>query len=227
MLIKSDDIGELAKALCTFQAKAPSIGLDAVNPFFDKDGKGGYASLANIVKTAAPTLAECGLAVTQLLCGAGGVTTILLHDSGQYISDSVELPASKNDPQGHGSAITYARRYGYASILGLVPDKDDDGNAASQPPAKKPPAKPETKKPATQKPKDDELEQAKAIIFTKAKNQLIEAGIAVPTDKEVIIRIQLAAKMAKQSLPFKDPDSVDKAAICMDELVISEKESAT
>ena len=43
------------------------------------------------------------------------------------------LHLPKSDPQGQGSAVTYARRYSYMSVLGLVADEDDDGNKASQP----------------------------------------------------------------------------------------------
>ena len=207
MLIKSEDISELAMALHAFQSKAPSIGLDAKNPFFKSD----YATLANIVKTSAPILAECKLAVTQLLCGAGGVTTILLHISGQYIGDSVELPAAKDDPQGHGSAITYARRYGYASILGLVPDKDDDANAAS---GRTPPKKAKATKAAD----SPDLAAGKARLMVRAKNTLIRLGVSEPTDRQAVGMITSAAKVAKQTLPLKTVEAVDKTAVCLEEL---------
>jgi hypothetical protein len=55
-----------------------------------------------------------------------------MHESGEFISSTLTLKPVKDDPQGRGSAITYARRYAYASILGLVSDADDDGNRASE-----------------------------------------------------------------------------------------------
>lgn len=58
------------------------------------------------------------------------VLTILGHSSGQWISNITELKPTKTDPQGMGSAITYARRYGLMSIAGIAPE-EDDGNAAS------------------------------------------------------------------------------------------------
>jgi hypothetical protein len=62
---------------------------------------------------------------------------MLFHSSGQYISSTAMLRLIKNDPQAHGSAITYMRRYSFMSILGLVADADDDGNAASYAPSAK------------------------------------------------------------------------------------------
>jgi hypothetical protein len=60
-----------------------------------------------------------------------------MHESGEYISQEFMLKCSKNDPQGMGSAITYAKRYGLQGAVGL-PSEDDDGNAASAPAPKKP-----------------------------------------------------------------------------------------
>ena len=61
--------------------------------------------------------------------GFSGVETIIMHISGEWISSVLTLPLAKRDPQGAGSAITYARRYSLQSACGL-PSEDDDGNAA-------------------------------------------------------------------------------------------------
>ena len=58
------------------------------------------------------------------------VETMLLHVSGEWMSSTLEIPASKHDAQGYGSAITYGRRYGLQAMCG-VPAEDDDGNAAT------------------------------------------------------------------------------------------------
>lgn len=147
-MIKSDQIELLTKALIAFQKEMKSVVFDADNPFF----KSKYATLTNIVDSSKALLAKNSLAVTQLVTGDGGVTTILLHESGQFIGDTLTLKPSKDDPQGHGSAITYARRYAYASILGIVSDSDDDGNAASS--AKPAVSQPQTKTQPTVKPVD-------------------------------------------------------------------------
>ncbi len=124
---KSQTIAELAKALTEFQAEMEPVVFDASNPFF----KSKYATLAKLVSMAAPVHTKHGLSVSQLTEGDGGVTTILMHTSGEYICSTLTLKPSKDDPQGHGAAITYARRFSYASILGLISEEDDDGNKAS------------------------------------------------------------------------------------------------
>ena len=132
-MIQSEHLNEIAPALVEFQKNMPKVVKDADNPFFNSK----YADLASIVQTVAPALATCGLAVTQLTeadatnSGHVNLTTMLLHTSGQYIGSTVSMQPTKQDPQAYGSAITYARRYALCSILGLAPDEDDDGNAAS------------------------------------------------------------------------------------------------
>lgn len=130
----SQDIEELISAVSLFQSKAPVIPKNAKNPFFGSK----YADLPTIVEEIKPLLAECGLAVLQLpeALDEFPVTrivlrTIVAHVSGQWIESKTELPLSKQDPQGAGSAITYARRYGLCAALGIVADEDDDGNHAS------------------------------------------------------------------------------------------------
>ena len=63
--------------------------------------------------------------------GYAGVETILMHESGEWISNKLLLACKKQDPQAMGSAITYARRYSYQSVLG-IPSEDDDGEKSMQ-----------------------------------------------------------------------------------------------
>ncbi len=126
---KSERISDLATALNKFQTNMGVVKFDSNNPFY----KSKYASLATIVSSVKPVLVACGLSISQLVEDSGGVTTILLHNSGEYLSSKLTLKSVKDDPQGHGSAITYARRYAYAAILGIVSDEDDDGNASTIP----------------------------------------------------------------------------------------------
>jgi hypothetical protein len=118
---------ELAKALCSFQKEMRPVAFDRTNPYF----KSKYATLSALVSTAAPILSKYGLSVSQILVDDGAVQTILLHESGEMLQGTLRIEPAKKDPQGVGSAITYARRYSYASILGIVSDEDDDGNAAT------------------------------------------------------------------------------------------------
>lgn len=122
---------ELCAALVAAQAEFGTVKKDATNPFF----KSKYADLPSVVAHASPVLAKHGLAVSQHIGWNGEfdvLTTMLIHASGQYLTDTMRLHLVKDDPQGQGSAVTYARRYSYMAILGLVADEDDDGNAASR-----------------------------------------------------------------------------------------------
>lgn len=120
---KSESIQELSKALIQFQGKLVTVKKDGKNPHFGNR----YASLSAIIEAVQKPLTECGLAVIQLPSGVNNLETILLHTSGEFISETYEMHPVKNDPQGVGSAITYQRRYALGSILCLNIDEDDDG----------------------------------------------------------------------------------------------------
>jgi hypothetical protein len=127
-MTKSEAINELAAALAQAQGEIRNATKDASNPFFKKN----YADLASVREAIQPVFTKHGLAVTQLLGNdAHGVTveTVLLHKSGQWLSGTVSIKPVKDDPQGLGSAVTYARRYSLQSVAGIAAD-DDDGEAA-------------------------------------------------------------------------------------------------
>lgn len=121
----------LYKALSEFQSKVPSIKKESDNPFF----KSKYAGLDTILPVITPILKDCGLVISQVPVTSEGVTylnTVLAHiDSGEVLESRLGLLLVKQDPQGQGSAITYARRYAIVSMLGLNTEEDDDGNKAS------------------------------------------------------------------------------------------------
>ena len=122
---KSESIKELATALNKFQAECSGAKKDADNPFFGSK----YANLEAVINCAKSALDNNGLAVSQFPImdqGYCGVETILMHSSGEWISNTLLLACKKQDPQAMGSAITYARRYAYQSVLG-IPSEDDDG----------------------------------------------------------------------------------------------------
>lgn len=124
---KSESIKNIAKALMAFQTKAEKIYKDSTNPFY----RSKYASLSNILEHIQIPLGECELSIAQFP-DESGLTTILMHTSGEYLESTYLMPVSKiNDPQAVGSAITYARRYALGSILGLNIEEDDDANKAS------------------------------------------------------------------------------------------------
>jgi hypothetical protein len=116
----------------------------AINPAFQRNGKGGrYADLAACVEAVIDALNNNGIALTQRLspCDNGVIIeTVFIHESGEVMtSGQLHVPAAKQDPQGYGSALTYARRYSLMAACGIAPE-DDDGNAASGKPT--PPAAP-------------------------------------------------------------------------------------
>lgn len=129
----SETIGKLAMALVKFNTEVETIAKDAKNPHF----KNNYATLDNIVEVIRPLLAKQGVIVMQIPGGDGEnviMKTMLLHESGEYMeSEALIMRPAKNDPQGVGSCITYARRYSLCSMLSLSTGEDDDGNHASQP----------------------------------------------------------------------------------------------
>ena len=140
---KSESITELAKALNQFQAQVSGAKKKANNPFF----KSKYADLEEVINCAKDGLSDNGLSISQFpIAGQGvaGVNTILMHDSGEWMEQELLLSVSKNDPQGMGSAITYARRYAYQAVLG-IPSEDDDGARATRPTQTKPVAQKSTK----------------------------------------------------------------------------------
>jgi len=128
---RSASIGALAAALAKAQGEMAGAQKDSVNPHF----KARYASLAAVWDACRAALSKNALSVLQPVRADGArvtVTTILAHDSGEWISEELTVTAQSPTPQGVGSAITYGRRYGLASMVGIAPD-DDDGAAASEP----------------------------------------------------------------------------------------------
>ena len=131
--MKSESINELAAALAKAQGEMAYAAKDRENPHF----KSSYATLASVWEACRGPLSKHGLSVTQLASseqGFAAVTTILMHSSGQWVQSETRVPTTKNDAQGVGSAITYARRYALSAIVGIAPDDDDDGNGASRRP---------------------------------------------------------------------------------------------
>jgi len=109
---------------------APAL-KDKTNPHF----KSKYADLSSCVDSVIDSLNANGIALIQkTIRDEAGVTveTVFLHESGETIECGLlHVPAAKNDPQGYGSALTYARRYSLMAACGIAPE-DDDGNAASR-----------------------------------------------------------------------------------------------
>lgn len=102
--------------------------------------KNKYADLGACLEAVDDALLNNGIALFQeTFEDASGVTveTVLMHESGESIRfGKLRVPAVKQDAQGYGSALTYARRYSLITACGIAPE-DDDGNAAAARPAKR------------------------------------------------------------------------------------------
>jgi phage tail protein X len=122
------------KAIATALVKAQSEYGPALKSSENPHYKSRYADLASCIEAVVGALNNNGIALMQrVLPSTSGVTveTLFIHTSGETISSgALHVPVQKNDAQGYGSALTYARRYSLMSACGIAPE-DDDGNAAT------------------------------------------------------------------------------------------------
>lgn len=127
---RSETQSEIFKALVKFHKNIIQPKKDANNPFFDSK----YVPLENLTEVIDKVAPEFGLTyiqedLTDTDKGMVGVTTLLIHESGEWIElEPLFLKADKQTAQGYGSAITYARRYALSSAFGIASETDDDGN---------------------------------------------------------------------------------------------------
>ena len=116
-------------ALAAAQATMGKALKQAENPHF----RSKYADLGAVMDACLPALNANGISVVQPVHETEFgryVKTVLYHESGESLETSVPLILGKQDMQGLGSAMTYARRYGLMAMAGIAPE-DDDGNAAA------------------------------------------------------------------------------------------------
>ena len=153
----------LARALAKAQGAMAKASKDRVNPHF----RSSYATLASVWDACRDPLSANGLAVVQLVAAADKasvtVETRLLHEGGESVSSSLTMPVAQATAQGVGSAITYARRYALAALVGVAPDDDDDGNEASRAPTRAP-----TPPPSPVKQRRADAEQVERVLSEAA-----------------------------------------------------------
>lgn len=133
---QSESLDQLGTALAKAQSEIEGAAKSAKNPHL----RNKYADFLSVVEATRPALTANGLSVSQPLTSLGNglaVRTILLHASGQYISSimPIEVQEQKgiNRMQAVGSAVSYARRYAYESIVGVARIEDDDGRKSGPP----------------------------------------------------------------------------------------------
>jgi hypothetical protein len=131
---QSERLGELGTALAKAQAAIQPAAKHAENPHL----KSKYADLTAVWDACRTHLTCNGIAVVQSPAAEDAqvtVTTRLIHTSGEWIEGALTMRAKDASPQSIGSTITYGRRYGLASMVGVAPE-DDDAEAAA--PARQP-----------------------------------------------------------------------------------------
>lgn len=130
-------ISESCKSILNALHTAKSLFAKAEKSKQNSHLKNKYATLEDVLAAVEPGLDECGLVMFQSVLddeqtNRMKVETKLFHaESGEWVSFLMIVPISKNDAQGYGSALTYARRYGITAALGLS-QADDDGNLAAK-----------------------------------------------------------------------------------------------
>lgn len=124
-VMKSSHLDKLGEALAKAQGAMLAAKKERINPFL----KSKYADLSNVWDACRKPLSDNGLSIIQITVGCRSnlqIETILLHKSGQYIKGLIPVLLGKQDMQGLGAAITYARRFALAAIVGVYQD-DNDG----------------------------------------------------------------------------------------------------
>lgn len=181
----------LVKAQKTF---SPAL-KTSTNPHF----KSRYADLSACVEAVIDSLNTNGIMLMQQCHESEtGVTveTLFVHESGETFSaGKLHVPAAKQDPQGYGSALTYARRYSLMAACGIAPE-DDDGNAASQ-----------QKKPVQQKLTGSAVEDFITTINDADSMDALKKAFATAfraaehvSDDEAVKRFEQAKDKRKQQL---------------------------
>lgn len=129
--MSSPEITELAEAMILVQQTLSPALKDAENTFTNSR----YATLHSVMSACRDALLKHGIWLTQYPVSVesnqlGLVTKIVHAETGQWQASLLTMPLPKNDPQGYGSAMTYARRYGLSALIGIVTESDDDGELA-------------------------------------------------------------------------------------------------
>ena len=216
----SESLKELAAALAKAQGIMAAAKMDAVNPFL----KNKYADLGSVIAAAKKPLADNGLSYSQhphMTEREVGVTTILMHASGEWLESVISIPMSDDKgrslAQNVGSIITYLRRYSLSAILGIHADEDTDGNdkERKQQPDRKPQPAPQAEAaPMT-------LDEAKDMLNSQGRRygdidtatlEGMEHGINAGMKKPGADVALYKSKLQAISLILADREKADEAA---------------
>jgi len=168
---QSENIAELAVALSKCQGEMEPAIKDSLNPHF----KSRYADLNSVWAACRGPLSRNGLSIVQTMDTVNDklvLHTLLLHSSGQWIKSTMPVVTAKNDAQGIGSGLSYARRYSLSSICGISQDDDDAEAAMPKKPSPKLITEDQAKKLA------ELAEKCEPSYIDKIKSYLESQGIA-------------------------------------------------
>lgn len=201
----SEQLNELFSALSKAQSMILTAAKDKQNPFY----KSRYSDLSSVWDAIREPLSQNGLTILQPFGGPKDsmiLETWIGHSSGQWMKSTIPITPLKSDPQSLGSYITYLRRYALSSLVGVVSEEDDDGEAATKHSRKQeqnqkpvpPPIKLET---------DEQLNEA-FTPFTKDYHE---------EDPELIKKyLRIYAKHWKKTAKETIADYQDSAKFCVD-----------
>ena len=195
----------IAAALAAAQSEMGKALKESNNPHF----RSKYADLGNVMDACMPALSKNGIALIQPTGedeNGRYVETVLIHTSGESLRCRVPLIVSKNDMQGYGSAVTYARRYGLMAMAGIAPE-DDDGNAAAKSPPKD---SPKQSRPAPDN--SEATEKARAYLEeADTLADLAERWSKLPKETQRIPAVISAKDAMKDALEPKEPEQESPA----------------
>lgn len=211
----SETLTKISAAMVAMQGKLKTLSKDADNPYFHSK----YTPLDAIWEEIRPILSESGLSVIQFPSQTG-LETIILHESGEWISCDSKWDIDASNPQKIGSAITYMRRYGLSAALGIVSgDDDDDGNVAT---VKKETAKEQPSK-ETKSQVDLVYSEIGAIVKAKkvsATGENIVGWLMAQTDD--CKYVDVTDKNQVKACIFKYRDMLKEKLLCHDKNQIEE-----
>jgi len=203
----SESILKIAPALLKAQKGLQAALKSSTNPHFNSK----FADLKSVIEVAQPALNDNGIAFLQPLsfnehrvC----ITTVLLHESGEWLSDTLEVPLVKMDAQAVGSATTYGKRYSLQAFLGIR-SEDDDGQSASEPVQQKA----EIKKFPVPKPPLDLKESLINSLYISEPDRKRFIDIAVKNGKT---KTDIVAALKASSIPSTDRIPSDQLDIWID-----------
>ena len=191
----------IATALAAAQSQMTKAQKSAANPHL----KSKYADLGSVMDACLPSLTQNGIALLQPIGedeSGRYVETLFIHsDSGETLSCRVPMIMQKNDMQGLGSAITYARRYGLMSMAGVAPE-DDDGHGAGKDDGRKPQARPEHDGPS-----EAQINGAiAALADARDEHELRDVWVRILADVKRIPEVQAKKDARKAELEIQITD---------------------